>query len=218
MGGDYYIARKDGGLVFSIGDVAGHGLESGVIAIMVQTAIRTLLASGQYDSRKFFEVLNRVIYDTTRRMKCDRHLTLSFLQYQDNVVTISGQHEEVLIVRSNSVLERHDTLDLGFPLGLEENISRFIGEVAVPLNPGDVLVVYTDGITEAFNSANAMYGIERLCEIVKASHKQSAAGIRDAVLRSLREHIGKQTLFDDVSLLVVKARLKGHHYGIRPFS
>src|SRR5262249_25686271 len=111
VGGDYYdVICKDGGVVFGIGDITGHGLESGVIAIMVQTAVRTLLASGQYESRKFFDVLNRVIYDNIRRMKCDRNLTFSLLHYQDKQVTISGQHEEVLVVRGDGALERHDTL------------------------------------------------------------------------------------------------------------
>jgi sigma-B regulation protein RsbU (phosphoserine phosphatase) len=92
---------------------------------MVQTAVRTLLASGHYESRKFFEVLNTVVYDNARRMNCARNLSLSLLHYEDKVVTISGQHEEVLIVRENGVLERHDTLDLGFPLGLEAKISQY---------------------------------------------------------------------------------------------
>ena len=103
VGGDYYdvVVCEDGGVFFAIGDVTGHGLESGVIAIMVQTAVRTLLASGQYESKKVFKRLNRVVYDNVRRMRCDRNLTLSLLHYQDKVVTISGQHEEVLVVRGN---------------------------------------------------------------------------------------------------------------------
>jgi hypothetical protein len=120
VGGDYYdVVAEDGGVMIGIGDVTGHGLESGVLAIMVQTAVRTLLASGQFDNRKFFEVLNRVVYDNAHRMNCDRNLTLSLLQYRDGVATISGQHEEVIVVRKNGDLERHDTIDLGFPLGLE---------------------------------------------------------------------------------------------------
>ncbi len=118
VGGDYYdVVSKDGGVIFGIGDVTGHGLESGVIAIMVQTAVRTLLASGIHESQKFFEVLNHVVYDNVRRMDCDRNLTFSLLHYRDRIVTISGQHEEVLVVRSGGALERHDTLNLGFPLG-----------------------------------------------------------------------------------------------------
>ena len=205
VGGDYYdVVPSHGSVVFSIGDVTGHGLESGVLAIMVQTAVRTLLASGNYDSRKVFEVLNRVLYDNARRMNCDRNLTLSLLHYEDRMVTISGQHEEVLVVRESGELERHDTLDLGFPLGLETNVSSFIGEARVPLRPGDVMVVYTDGITEAVNSSGAPFGIDRLCEAVRKSHRQVADGIRKAVLNSLEEFIGAQRLLDNVSLLVIK--------------
>jgi PAS domain S-box-containing protein len=205
IGGDYYdVVCKEGGVVIGIGDVTGHGLESGVIAIMVQTAVRTLVASGEYESRKFFEALNRVIYDNVRRMHCDRNLTLSLLHYRDEVVTISGQHEEILVVRGNGVLERHDTLNLGFPLGLEEDISSFIGEATVPLRFGDVMVAYTDGITEAVNCAGVAFGIERLSDAVRTSHRQSAVAIREAVLSSLRKYIGGQHLLDDVSLLVIK--------------
>jgi PAS domain S-box-containing protein len=205
VGGDYYdVVCKDGGVTFGIGDVTGHGLESGVIAIMVQTAVRTLLASGPFESRKFFDVLNRVIYDNVRRMHCDRNLTLSLLHYQDRLVTISGQHEEVLVVRGNGVLERHDTLNLGFPLGLEEDISSFIGEAKIPLRSGDVMVAYTDGITEAINCSGATFGIGRLSEAVRTSHEQPACVIREAVLSSLREYIGGQHLLDDISLLVIK--------------
>jgi PAS domain S-box-containing protein len=205
VGGDYYdVVCNEGSVVFGIGDVTGHGLESGVIAIMVQTAVRTLLASGQYESREFFGTLNRVIYDNVRRMHCDRNLTLSLMRYQDRVVTISGQHEEVLVVREDGALERHDTLNLGFPLGLEEDISSFISEVRVPLNVGDVMVAYTDGITEATNCAGVAFGIGRLSEAIRNSHQKSACVIREAVLHSLRKYIGGQHLHDDVTLLVIK--------------
>jgi sigma-B regulation protein RsbU (phosphoserine phosphatase) len=205
IGGDYYdVVCDDGGVVIGIGDVTGHGLESGVIAIMVQTAVRTLLASGHFESRKFFQALNRVIYDNVRRMRCDRNLTLSLLHYQDKVVTISGQHEEVLVVRGDGGLERHDTLNLGFPLGLEEDISSFIGEATVPLRSGDVMVAYTDGVTEAVNDAGIAFGVERLCEVVRTSHQQPAGAIREAVLSSLRNYTEGQNLLDDVTLLVIK--------------
>jgi len=206
VGGDYYdVFCHDGGVILSIGDVTGHGLESGVIAIMVQTAVRTLLASGQYESRRFFEVLNRVIRDNVRRMRCDRSVTFSLLRYQDRLVTISGQHEEVIVVRSNGALEMHDTLNLGFPLGLEEDISGLIGEERVPLRAGDVMVVYTDGITEAINRAGVPYGLERLSEAVRNSHAQPADALRESVLSDLRAHLGEQQPLDDISLLVIKA-------------
>jgi sigma-B regulation protein RsbU (phosphoserine phosphatase) len=176
-----------------------------VIAIMLQTAVRTLLSSGKYESRKFFQVLNRVIYDNVLRLKCDRNVTLSLLHYQDGFVTVSGQHEEVLVVRENGALERYDTLNLGFPLGLEKDICGFIGEAGFPLRSGDVMALYTDGITEATNCAGTGYGIERLCGVLKSNHGLTVDWIREAVRSSLREYTGGRALLDDTSLLVVKA-------------
>lgn len=205
VGGDYYdVVARDSGVFFGIGDVTGHGLESGVMAIMVQTAVRTLLANGRYESKTFFDVLNRVIFGNARRMNCDRNLTLSLLHYEDSLVTISGQHEEVLVVRGNGDMERHDTLNLGFHLGLVEDISSFIGEVKVPLQSGDVMIAYTDGITEAMNCDGVSFGIERLSEAVRTSREHSAGAIRQAVVSSLRQYIGGQHLLDDISLLVIK--------------
>jgi PAS domain S-box-containing protein len=205
VGGDYYdVVQAGGGVVFGIGDVTGHGLESGVVAIMVQTAVRTLLRSGAYECRHFFQVLNAVIFDSVRQMNCDRNLTLSLLRYEDNMVTISGQHEEVLVVRRGGVLERHDTLNLGFALGLEKDVGAFIAEAKIPLQAGDVMVLYTDGITEAMNSAGIIYGIERLCALLEASYEKTAAGICEAIRTNVYQYTGDQTLLDDISLLVVK--------------
>jgi sigma-B regulation protein RsbU (phosphoserine phosphatase) len=66
------------------------------------------------------------------------------------------------------------------------------------------MVVYTDGITEAANSIGVEFGIERLSEAVQSSHAQPSEAIRQAVLVSLRDHIGDQSLLDDISLLVIK--------------
>ena len=205
VGGDYYdVIRENGDVFFGIGDVTGHGLESGVMAIMVHTAVRTLLASGHRDSQTFFEVLNRVVFENAHRMNSDRNLTLSMLRYRDKMVTISGQHEEVLVVRADGRLERHDTLNLGFPLGLQEDISTLIDETNVPLETGDVMVVYTDGITEAIDCAGGVYGLDRLAGAIQASHGQTAEGIRESVLRNLREYVGEQNMLDDFSLVVIK--------------
>ena len=206
VGGDYYdVICEDGGVFLGIGDVTGHGLESGVIAIMVHTAVRTLLASGHRENQEFFEVLNRVIFESARRMNSDRNLTLSLLHYRDHVVTISGQHEEVLVVRCDGTLERHDTLNLGFHLGLTEDISGMIDETRIPLRAGDAMVVYTDGLTEAIDCFGVTYGINRLAEAVRQSHHEPAEGIREAILRNLREYIGGQPLLDDLTLVVVKS-------------
>jgi serine phosphatase RsbU (regulator of sigma subunit) len=66
------------------------------------------------------------------------------------------------------------------------------------------MAVYTDGITEATNCAGLSYGIERLCEVLKANHGLTVDRIREAVRSSLREYTGGRALLDDISLLVVK--------------
>jgi sigma-B regulation protein RsbU (phosphoserine phosphatase) len=205
VGGDYYdVIAHDGRVVIGIGDVTGHGLESGVLSIMLQTAVRTLLMSGESDNHRIFETLNRVMYDSARRMQCDRNLTLTLLTFDGSVATISGQHEEIIVLRRNGLLERYDTLDLGFPLGIEPTISGLIAEQQIRLDAGDVVVLYTDGITEAINAAGVAFGLERLAQTVRESNHKSSALIRDAVLSRVRSHIGGCKLLDDMTVVVFK--------------
>lgn len=175
VGGDYYdVLNHNGRIKIGIGDVTGHGLESGVVMIMVQTAIRTLMTQNEADPLKFLSVINRTIFDNVERINSDKNLTLSLLDYEDNCLRLSGQHESLIVVRKGGEVEIIDTIDLGFPVGLEEDISDFLGETEILLNPGDVVVLYTDGITEAEDPSGEMYGLERLCEIVSQNWEQSA--------------------------------------------
>jgi len=207
VGGDYYDVLSHNGLVkIGIGDVTGHGLESGVLMIMVQTAVRTLLANNESDPTTFLNVLNRVIYDNVQRMNSDKNLSLSLLDYKDRIISLSGQHEEMIVVRSGGRIERVDTIDLGFPIGLEADISDFVAQTFVQLEPGDVVVLYTDGITEAENKLGVRYGIEPFCEVISHNWQQSAEGIRKAVIEDVRRHIGEHKVYDDITLLVLKQK------------
>jgi sigma-B regulation protein RsbU (phosphoserine phosphatase) len=207
VGGDYYdVLQQNGCVKIGIGDVTGHGLESGVLMIMVQTAVRTLLENNETDPKKFLSALNRTIYQNVQRMNSDKNLTLSLLDYKDGTLRVSGQHEEMIVVRQGGELEKVDTIDLGFPIGLEADITDFIAHTNVVLNPGDVVVLYTDGITEAENINGVQYGLERLTEIVKQNHQYSAHQIRHAVISDVRSHIGEQKVFDDITLLVLKQK------------
>ncbi len=207
VGGDYYDVLTHNGLVkIGIGDVTGHGLESGVLMIMVQTAVRTLLANNETDPTNFLNVLNQVIYDNVQRMNSDKNLSLSLLDYKEGILSLSGQHEEMIVVRSGGQVERIDTIDLGFPIGLEADISDFVAQIEVQLKPGDVVALYTDGITEAENQLGLRYGIEQLCEIVSDNWQQSAEEIRKAVIEDVRRHIGKQKVYDDITLLILKQK------------
>ncbi|NJN85755.1 MAG: PP2C family protein-serine/threonine phosphatase [Leptolyngbyaceae cyanobacterium SL_7_1] len=207
VGGDYYdVLHLNGRVKIGIGDVTGHGLESGMLMLMTQTAVRTLLEIQETNPVKFLNTLNRVIYDNARRMNCDKNLTLSLLDYCAGRVSISGQHEELIVVRSSGAIERIDTVNLGFPLGLEADITPFINETQIHISSGDVLVLYTDGVTEARNSQKQQYGVERLCRIVQQNRWRSADDIRQAVVDDVQHHLSGQKIWDDITLLVIKQK------------
>jgi len=207
VGGDYYdVLTHEGGILFGIGDVTGHGLESGVLMIMVQTAVRTLLASKETDPVKFFTALNSAIYDNVQRMDSDKNLSLALVGYKDGLLSVSGQHEEMIVVRANGGVERVDTIDLGFPIGLDKDISAFIAETQIRLEPGDGAALYTDGITEAADAAGRLYGMERLCAVLSREWGRPASDIREAVIADVRAHIGGHTVYDDITLLVMVRR------------
>ncbi len=207
VGGDYYdVLKQNGRVKISIGDVTGHGLESGVLMIMAQTAVRTLQKVNETDPVKFLDVLNQTLYENLQRMDSSRNMTLVLLDYASGVLQLSGQHEEIIVVRASGEVERIDTIDLGFPIGLEAEIGEFIDRQQLQLNPGDVVVLYTDGITEAFDMNGRHYGLEQLCEMVVETRQRSAGEIREAVIDDLRRHIGTQKVFDDITLVILKQK------------
>ncbi|AFY68477.1 putative PAS/PAC sensor protein [Thalassoporum mexicanum PCC 7367] len=211
VGGDYYdVLSHNGRVKIGIGDVTGHGLESGMLMVMVQTAVRTLLLDEQTDGNRFLNAINKAIYHNVQRMNSDKNLTLALLDYevvpQGGRLQMYGQHEEAIVVREGGQIERIDTIDLGFPIGLEPDIAEFVGQTGIDLAPGDSVVLYTDGITEAENPAHQQYGIERLCEMVRQNWHQSADRMRELVIEDVRRHIGTQRVFDDFTLLVLKQK------------
>jgi serine phosphatase RsbU (regulator of sigma subunit)/tetratricopeptide (TPR) repeat protein len=207
VGGDYYdVLQYQDRVKIGIGDVTGHGLESGVLMIMAQTAVRTLLEGNFTDPPNFLGVLNRTVYQNAQRMNCDKTMTLALLDYADGILQISGQHEEVLVVRSGGKVERIDTLDLGFPIAMVEEMTEFVTTARIELNPGDVVVLYTDGITEAWNLDRQEYGLERLIEVVQQNCHKSAQEIQQAVISDVKEYIGQQKVYDDITLLVLKQK------------
>ena len=205
VGGDYYdVLNTDGVVTLGIGDVTGHGLESGILMLMAQTAVRTLKEIRETDPVRFLDALNRTLYKNVQRMNSDKSLTLAILNYSQGRVSISGQHEETIIVRLGGEIERIDTMDLGFPIALHDDIAEFISHISIELQLGDGIVLYTDGIPEAKDINKKQYGVEQMCEVISQNWHLSAQEIKQAVIDDLRGHIGTQKVFDDITLLVVK--------------
>lgn len=208
IGGDYYdVLQHNGAIKIGIGDVTGHGLESGVVMLMLQTAVRTLQTSGIKDPVYFMDTLNRLLHANLQRMAVDKSMTLALLDYQLGRLRLSGQHEQLIVVRRDGKVTLIDTTDLGFPLGIVSEIAGFVGEMPpVELEPGDGVVLYSDGITEAENGIKEFYGLERLCRVVSAHWDKPAQVIIDTVVADMLGFIGQQKIYDDLTLLVLKRK------------
>ncbi|HMN26534.1 MAG TPA: two-component regulator propeller domain-containing protein [Caldilineaceae bacterium] len=211
VGGDYYdILHHNGHVKIGIGDVTGHGLESGVLMLMTQMGVRTLLTNGEQDAKRFMTTLNRTLYDNAQRIGTPRTLTLSLLDYRAGCLTLSGHHEELIVVRQASdrdwAIERIDTFGLGFPIGMQGDIDDLVGQLTIELQPGDGVVLYTDGITEAINMDHVEYGLECLCAVVRQNWAAPAELIKQAIIADLRRHIGQQAVFDDITVVVLKQK------------
>lgn len=205
VGGDYYDVLSLGAHTkVGIGDVTGHGLESGLVMLMVQSIARTLYEAGVYDPARFLRVLNQALYKNVQRIQTDKNLSLAFLDFRDDHMVLSGQHEEVLLVRADRSVERIDTTELGFPVGMEQDISSFLATREVPIGPGDYVVLYTDGVTEAANEQGELYGVERLCQSILSPRPGSARDLSSAVVDDLFRFIGKAPIQDDISLVVIR--------------
>jgi sigma-B regulation protein RsbU (phosphoserine phosphatase) len=205
VGGDYYdVLCHQGHVKIGIGDVTGHGVESGVLMLMVQAAARTLVENGEINPKRFLSVLNTVLIKNLVRADSENNLTLSFLDYSENTITLTGQHEEVILVRANGEVERIDTMDLGFPVGLEADIDDFLASRSLRFSTGDTVILYTDGVTEAENPDGEFFKIERLCESAARWSGGTATEIKQGILGDVMRHLANAPLLDDITLVVVK--------------
>jgi sigma-B regulation protein RsbU (phosphoserine phosphatase) len=205
VGGDYYdVLHRGAHLKVGIGDVTGHGLESGVLMLMVQSMARALHEAGVSDPKVFLADLNRSIFKNIQRTGTDKHLSLAFLDFADREAVLTGQHEDVIVVRSCGAVEVLQTVDLGFPIGLEPDIAGFTDSKTFPFREGDTIVLFTDGITDAVDCNGSMFGFERLCESVVAHRSGSAEQIKEGVIGNLLAFIGQEQIHDDVTLVIIR--------------
>ena len=207
VGGDYYdVLPGSGGCWLGIGDVAGHGLGSGLVMMMMQSVVAAL-ARDDFDAapRDMVQVVNAVLYDNVRnRLRQDEHATLTLIRYfADGQLVFAGAHEELVIWRAaTGKCECISTL--GTWVGATRDISDATEDQRARLEDGDVLLLYTDGVVEAANSVGERYGIERLCAELEATASQAVSQIRDRLLASVQAFLGVQE--DDIALLVARHR------------
>jgi phosphoserine phosphatase RsbU/P len=201
IGGDYYdyIPRRDNRLVLAVGDVSGKGTGAALLMSSVHAAVRAQ-SQTQASISEVMEETNRYIYENSPSSK---YLTLfySVLDPATGELAYSnGGHNTPLLLRANGEMVK---LDIGgLPVGLMPGISY--DEDRVQFRPGDVLVIYSDGITESVNLQDEEFGETRLIEVVKNNLHRSASGIRDRIDEALSRFVGTAAAVDDMTVMIVK--------------
>jgi phosphoserine phosphatase RsbU/P len=205
VGGDYYdVIPFDGGCWVGVGDVAGHGLKTGLVMLMIQSVVAALVRHNPRASPSdMVRVVNAVLFENVRRrMGQDEHATLSLLRYEGGGhFVFAGAHEEIIVHRAS--VGRCECIETPGPwVGAVPELGRTLVDSTVSLAPADVMVLYTDGITEAMDSHGEQLGIERVCEVVHQVANLSAQQIRDRLIDFVQRWTAKQD--DDVSVIVVR--------------
>lgn len=207
IGGDIYdvLEGPDGSTCLVIGDVTDHGLASGVVMLMAQAALRTALEQTAGDLVPSLVRVNSVIYkNVSERMGDARNLTLALLRYHEGEVRVAGQHESVIIVRVSGEVEEIDTLPLGINVGLLPEVDDMMVESRFTLAPGDLMVLYTDGVTEAESPAKAEFGTGRLKESVASRRSLPCDEIVRGVFADIYRWIAGGIVHDDITLVLVR--------------
>ncbi len=203
VGGDYYdVLPIDGGAWIGIGDVSGHGVTSGLIMLMVQSAVAGLVARDPDASpREAVTIVNRVLFENIRhRLLKDDFVTFSLLRVSDRKIVFAGAHEHFVIARHGREIERITTP--GTWLGVMPDIERFTTDTVVELESNDLVMLYTDGITEARNERGEQYGFDRLCALVDRCRDAPLEDIRDEVLANVTQWSPR--LEDDATLVLLR--------------
>jgi serine phosphatase RsbU (regulator of sigma subunit) len=182
----------------ALGDVAGKALPAALLMVKLQATLRALIPQSASLS-EFGAAVNRIIQ---RDGLPDRFATLVYLILSvdsDDVRVLNAGHMPPLVVRRGAVNEmERGSIALGL---LPE--ARF-GEQSISLADGDVLVVYSDGVTEAINAAGDFFDDARLRTVIRLASGQPAETIGTAVLAELERFVGDAPPHDDVSLVVVR--------------
>ncbi|MEZ4529183.1 MAG: SpoIIE family protein phosphatase [Desulfobacterales bacterium] len=202
VGGDYYDMISVGGYDWIvIGDVSGHGVTAGLVMMMVQTAIHTVLIQNpQVQTSQLLSVINQTIYENIVKMDEQKHMTILVIACgKDGFFDFSGLHEDILLWCAQT--RKVETIETdGMWIGLEEDISGMLPVNEFRIGTGDCLILYTDGIIEARGKDGKFFGTERLTAVIEASGCKSASEIHAAILSSLRDFEKP----DDVTLFVMK--------------
>src|SRR5678815_3845765 len=201
IGGDYYdfIEREDGRLVIALGDVSGKGTAAALLMSSLHAAVHA--QAGSHDSLvATISAVNRYLADN---IPANRFVTLFYAELDPGSGALSflnAGHNPPLIVHAAGTVEQ--LASGGLPLGIKPDADYREGRTQ--LLPGDVLVIYSDGVTEAVSPTGEEFGPTRLYEVVSRNVTSSAAGIRDRIESALTKFAQGTAAADDITLVIVK--------------
>ncbi|HKE26534.1 MAG TPA: SpoIIE family protein phosphatase [Bryobacteraceae bacterium] len=207
VSGDYYdfMPVSDHSLAFAIGDVAGKGISAALLMATIQSSMRAQLGSSNGTGPKTFSTaslvatLNRQLYANTTP---EKYATFYFALYEEatNSLTYTNAgHLSPMLVRAGEVqtLDSTGTVVGAFPIARYE-------ERTVPLEHGDILVAYTDGIVEPENAYGEMFGEERLKDLVIKYSGADSSEIIAHTMEAVIQWTGSSELQDDMTMVVAR--------------
>ena len=201
VGGDYYdfIRIVDSHIGIAIGDVSGKGIPAALIMASFRASLIAEIRNN-YSIRTIFRKVNSLLFES---VEPGNYVTAVYgvLDAKNHIFTFSNAgHNLPILLRSTGDVEY---LKEGGPiLGVTAQTS--FEERALVVHPGDILVLYTDGVTEAFSSERTEFGTDRLVEVIRAHRDRSAQEIEDAIYSAVMEFASPTHLFDDLTMIVIK--------------
>ncbi|MBI3184756.1 MAG: PP2C family protein-serine/threonine phosphatase [Myxococcales bacterium] len=204
VGGDYYdIIRTTAGEDWvTIGDVSGHGVESGLVMMMTQTSIATTVnAIPGLEPTDVFNTVNVVVCENISRLGAMHYMTLNILRLKPDRVTVAGKHQDFLVCRASNG-EVDQISNDGCWLGVIADTRGGVENQDIPMAEGDLLLLYTDGITEARSAKGELFGEARL----KATLKRVASRPLDEALRAILDEVTRfeTRQEDDITLVLIR--------------
>jgi serine phosphatase RsbU (regulator of sigma subunit) len=199
MGGDYYDwALGEDGLRLVLADVSGKGAAAAVLMAAVRALVRSRWAEA--DLARASRLISRAVFDN---VPASRYAT-AFLARLDpptgRLRFVNAGHQPALIVRADGTAQA--LASSGVPLGLMETAAYTAADAT--LGPGDTLLIFSDGVSEARDAAGTELGVERLVELLRSGQDLDAAGLVQRIEQALDAFASGAPPDDDRTLLVLK--------------
>lgn len=208
-GGDYFdYLEGDDALHIIVGDVAGHGISAALLMSSVRASLRQCYCQLDNIGRQVTDLNRNIAMDVG---KSGRFVTLFYLAVQPEGETIRwvrAGHDPGMLYRLSE--DRFEELDgPGIALGVDP-IGSYSVQSTDGLQVGDIILIGTDGIWEAFNRDGVMFGKEAVQQILREQHDQPAGEILNSVFDAVALHASETKLADDMTLIVVKIISRGN--------